>query len=139
MAKHKYIETPEIMWELFLKYVKATKDSPKMRMDFKGKEACKVFYELEVCLTMEGFENYVADIPEYPLTLEQYFSNTNEAFKEYIAICSRITRKIRQDQIEGGMSGIYNPSITQRLNSLVDRKEMDIKGVKPILTERIKK
>ena len=83
---------------------------------------------------MEGFENYVADIPEHPLSLEQYFSNTNDAFKKYIAICSHIRRKIRQDQIEGGMSGIYNPSITQRLNGLVDKQEIVkhkvIKGIR---------
>ena len=36
----------------------------------------------------------------------------------------RVLRKtIRQDQIEGGMAGVYNPSITQRLNSLVEKTE----------------
>jgi hypothetical protein len=30
---------------------------------------------------------------------------------------------IRQDQIEGGMAGVYNPSITQRLNGLKENIE----------------
>ena len=33
---------------------------------------------------------------------------------------------MRQDQIEGGMAGMYNPSITQRLNSLVEKTQTTI-------------
>ena len=34
-----------------------------------------------------------------------------------------VYKDIRNNQIEGGMAGIYNPSITQRLNGLVERTE----------------
>ena len=112
------------MWDLFKKYTKHTKANPIKKMDFKGKEVTTVHYELERCLTMEGFENYVADIPDHPMSLEHYFANTGEDYKKYLTICSRIRKSIRQDQIEGGMSGIYNPSITQRLNGLVDKQEV---------------
>jgi hypothetical protein len=44
-------------------------------------------------------------------------------YNEYQPICSRIKEQIRQDQIEGGMVGQYNPSITQRLNNLTDKQE----------------
>jgi hypothetical protein len=44
-------------------------------------------------------------------------------YDDYMTICSRIKEQIRQDQIEGGMVGQYNPSITQRLNNLTDKQE----------------
>jgi hypothetical protein len=71
---------------------------------------------------MEGFENYVADL-DIILSLDQYFSNQGGLYADYVGVCSRVRRNIRQNQIEGGMAGIYNPSITQRLNSLVERQE----------------
>ena len=124
MAKHKYIKTPEAMWKLFQKYTKHTKDKPFKRMDFKGKFSTKVYYELERCLTLEGFENFVADIPDHPTSLDHYFANADKKYEKYLAVCLRIRKSIRQDQIEGGMSGVYNPSITQRLNGLVDKQEI---------------
>jgi len=35
---------------------------------------------------------------------------------------------IRQDQISGGMVGQYNPSITQRLNGLVEKSQVENDG-----------
>jgi hypothetical protein len=37
---------------------------------------------------------------------------------------------IRQDQIEGGMVGQFNPSITQRLNSLTEKTDVTSQGEK---------
>ena len=123
MGKRKYIESPDKMWQLFQEYKDYTKNNPKLKMDFKGKDADEVWYKLEIPLTLEGFENYVANIDGMPMDLSNYFANSNDAYKEYSTICSRIRKVIRQDQIEGGMAGIYNPSITQRLNGLVDKAE----------------
>lgn len=132
MAKKKYIETPEILWELFQDYVKTVKSKPILVHDFVGKDAEEVRREKERPLTLDGFENYVADIPRMPLDLGDYFENRNEKYTEFSAICSRIKKVIRQDQIEGGMAGIYNPSITQRLNGLVDKKEIDHNVEQPL-------
>ncbi len=123
MAKKKYIETPEKMWQLFLDYAAHTKDHPITVKDFIGPKAITVHRELQKPLTMEGFENFVAN-QGLNLSLEQYFSNTENRYEKYIAICSRIRKSIRQDQIEGGMTGIYNTSITQRLNNLTEKHEV---------------
>ena len=135
MGKHKYIESPEKMWELFLEYQEDTKSNPKKKNDFAGKDADEVIKKLERPLTMEGFENYVAD-QDIIDNMGQYFANTEGRYIIYQTICSRIRRSIRQDQIEGGMVGIYNPSITQRLNGLKESieesgsKEITIKVVR---------
>ena len=127
MGKRKYIETPEKMWEHFVSYKKETKEKPIIVKDWVGKDAVDVYREKERPLTLEGFENWCAD-NDIIDSIDQYFANTDNRYSEYVGICSRIRKVIRQDQIEGGMVGIYNPSITQRLNGLVDKKETEIKG-----------
>ncbi len=117
----KYIETPERMWELFAAYVEEVKSNPRKKVVFVGKDGMQKDEPLERPLTMEGFELYVADLG-IAQDLSHYFSNANKAYDEYLAICSRIRKAIRRDQIEGGMVGQYNASITQRLNGLADNQ-----------------
>lgn len=127
MGKNKYIESPEKFWELFQEYRKETKNNPFLLHDYVGKDGLSAHKEKERCLTLDGFEEYVAD-KGIIQDLGDYFANTNENYNEYSTICTRVKRAIRRDQIEGGMAGVYNPSITQRLNGLVDKKETEIKG-----------
>jgi hypothetical protein len=119
----KYIETPEKMWEYFAAYKKQVKDNPRKKMVFGGKDFNSDFEKLERPLTMEGFENYCYDNIG---CVEQYFKNKDGLYTDYIPICSRIRKEIRQDQIEGGMVGQYNPSITQRLNGLVEKQQSEV-------------
>jgi len=62
--------------------------------------------------------------------LDQYFANREERYSEYVSICTRIKKAIKQDQIEGGMVGQYNASITQRLNGLTERVDQTSGGEK---------
>ena len=121
----KYIETPEKMWEYFEAYRAEVKANPRTKTVFPGKDAIPQREPLERPLTLEGFENWCADAGIIE-DLGDYFSNTKGNYADYSAICSRIRRVIRQDQIEGGMVGQYNASITQRLNALVDKQENQV-------------
>ncbi len=129
MGIHKYIESPELMWSLFTNYKKETNTIPLTQKDWVGKDATEVQREYTKALTMEGFECYVMDYTRitYP-DLTNYFENKEDRYSDFIPICSRIRREIRRDQIEKGLAGLINPSITQRLNGLVDKKQTDIKG-----------
>ena len=49
-------------------------------------------------------------------------------YEAYVSICSHIKEEIRQDQIEGGMVGQFNPSITQRLNGLTEKTDVTTQG-----------
>lgn len=124
-GRPKNIPTPQYLYELFTQYKQTVKNAPRKVHDFVGKDAVEVFREKEVPLTYEGFQNFVEDLGVIK-TLDHYFINWEGRYGEFVAICTRIKREIRQDQIEGGMVGIYNPSITQRLNGLVDKTETDI-------------
>jgi hypothetical protein len=129
MGRNKHIETPEKMWEYFLAYKKQVKSNPILVHDFVGKDALDVRKEKERPLTIDGFECWCYD-NEIISDLSQYFANTEQRYSEYQTICSRIRKAVRTDQIEGGMSGIYNPSITQRLNNLVEKTQTDVKVTK---------
>jgi hypothetical protein len=106
--------------------------------DFVGKDGQEVRRERERPLTMEGFECFVWD-EEIAEGVEQYFSNRDGRYADFVGICSRIRKEIRQDQISGGMAGIYNPSITQRLNGLVDKTDAKTEGIQKITIERVNK
>jgi hypothetical protein len=125
MGRPNKIHSPEHLWELFQAYKKHTKDNPFIVKDFVGKDAETVYREKERPLTIEGFENYCAD-QEIIGDLSHYFANTRGRYKRFLTICSRIRREVRADQIEGGMAGMYNPSITQRLNNLVEKVQQTI-------------
>ena len=126
MGKNKYIETPQKMWELFEQYKAYTKSRPILVQDFVGKDGDEVNRKKERPLTIDGFECWCYD-NDIISDLSQYFANTEQRYNEYQTICSRIRKAVRTDQIEGGMSGIYNPSITQRLNGLTDKSEVMVK------------
>ena len=131
MAKHKYIETPEKMWELFERYIKYLKENPFKVKDWVGGMGKMVLREKERPVTMEGFREFGH---KNGVTVLHYFDNPDNAYEDYRVICSRIKDFIRSEQIEGGMAGIYNPSITQRLNNLVERSENKHEVTEVIIT-----
>lgn len=142
-GRHKHIETPERMWELFESYRAEIKENPITIIEQKKgntilpkgltPEEFKIYSNSLVelpaqrPLTMEGFQNYL-DKEEVITDVSDYFENKDKRYDLYVRTCARIKRVIRQDQIEGGMAGIYNPSITQRLNNLKELTETELKG-----------
>ena len=122
VGRPKNIETPEKMWELFLDYKQSIKGTPIKVHDFVGKDAEEVERKKERPLTLEGFSNWCFE-KDITTNIDQYFANSKDIYPEFSSICSRIRLIIKQDQIEGGMVGIYNPSITQRLNGLTEKIE----------------
>jgi hypothetical protein len=121
-GRPKAIESPEAMYNLFQEYCEHTKANPIKVKDWVGGMAKPVVREKEIPLTMEGFEIY-GFRQGIVIGLDQYFANREGRYEEFVSICMRIRKEIRDDQIRGGMAGIYNPSITQRLNNLVEKTE----------------
>jgi hypothetical protein len=129
MGKRKYIETPEKLWEYFQEYKKETKSKPFLIKDWVGKDAFNVQREKERPLTIEGLECWLFE-KDIIGDLSHYFANTDNKYTEYLTICHAIKKAVRQDQIEGGMAGMYNPSITQRLNGLVEKTQTEVNVTK---------
>ena len=132
----KYIETPEKLWELFEAYKNNVKDNPRIKVEYVGKDGERVNTPLERPLTMEGFECFVLNNTKitYP-DLTEYFEGKNESYKDYFPISARIAREIRADQIDGGMVGQFNASITARLNNLKETSETNVTVTQPIFPD----
>ena len=120
VGRPRNLNSPEQLYELFERYKRDVKANPRIKSVFGGKEFEERAEPLERPLTMEGFELFCWDEVGQ---VEQYFKNIDKRYEEFIPICSRIRKEIRRDQIEGGMVGQYNPSITQRLNGLKEQVE----------------
>ena len=96
------------------------KDQPKVQ--YVGKDGKRVEDYPVLPLTMDGFEVYCYDNHG---VVHHYFSNTDNYYDDFCSICSHIKKQIREHQITGGMLGQFNPSITQRLNGLVEKQHID--------------
>jgi DNA polymerase II small subunit/DNA polymerase delta subunit B len=120
VGRPRNLNSPEQLYELFKRYKEDVKANPRIKYVYGGKEFEERAEPLERPLTMEGFEVFCWDEVGQ---VEQYFKNLEKRYDEYLPICSRIRREIREDQITGGMVGQYNASITQRLNNLKEQVE----------------
>ena len=124
MGRFKLIETPEKLYDYFEEYKEYIKTNP--RTIDKALQSGKIAKEtLRVPLTMDAFEIFCF---QKGFTVEHYFRNTNGAYEDYCGICNIIKKEIRADQIEGGMVGQYNSSITQRLNGLIEKSDVTTNG-----------
>lgn len=125
MGRPNNIKDEQQLWELFLEYKDFVKNNPYKVIDYVGKDAIPVQREKERPLTFEGFECFVWD-KGVSKGIDHIFANQNGRYKRFLSICSRIRKEIRNEQIQGGMAGMYNPSITQRLNNLVDKQQVQV-------------
>jgi hypothetical protein len=117
----KLIETPEKLMQMFEEYKTYVANNPRTKYVLSQKTAEMIAEPLRVPLTIEGFEVWA--FKDYS-DVHHYFDNTDGRYSEYRTVCSHIKKEIRRDQIEGGMVGQYNPSITQRLNALKEQTDV---------------
>ena len=103
-------------WEEYKEHLKEEANKWQ-KVQYVGKDGQRVTDPQKVPLTFEGFKIYCRN--NYG-NIEQYFVNKDGYYNEFVSICSHIKEEIRTDQIVGGLLGFYNPSITHRLNNLVE-------------------
>jgi len=132
VGRPRNLNNPEELQALFDRYKADVKANPRIKSVFGGKEFEERAEPLERPLTLEGFELFCYNEVG---CVEDYFKNTDKRYNEFTPICTRIRKAIRQDQIEGGMVGQYNPSITQRLNGLTEKVESTIITEQPLFPE----
>lgn len=127
MGRPRRIESPQDLWQAFINYSTDVKSRPIIVKDWVGAKAVEVLREKERPLTMDGFYLYCAN-NDICADIYDYFANKNGAYTDLTDTCTRIKACIKEDQISGGMAGIYNPSITQRLNNLKEAQDITTDG-----------
>lgn len=106
-------------WEAYKEYLKLEANE-WVKVQYVGKDGDRVAEPQKVPYTFEGFKRFCRK--NYG-EVEQYFTNQDRFYDDFIGICRAIKEEIRENQIIGGLLGFHNPSITQRLNGLTDKTD----------------
>lgn len=125
--------TPESLLNAFKQYKEFVKSNPILVEDYVGKDAERVMRRKEQPLTMFGFEEWCFE-NNIAKGVEQYFSNRDGRYKEFMGICTHIKNSIKADQARGGMVGIYNSSLTARLVGVSDKTETKLEATIETIT-----
>jgi hypothetical protein len=125
MAKHKYIETPEKLWEYFLEYVEKERNSPMLKREYVGKDGIEVDTPLQVPITFEGFECYLQD-QNIIEDLGKYSANTDKAYTEYVTIITRIRQNCFVQNFKGASVGLFNANIIAKKLGLIEKMQTTI-------------
>lgn len=120
-TKQHYVGVDEL-WQLFLSYVETRKSDPIKVEDWVGAAAKRVDRKREKPLTKNGFFLYVKNVKG--CWVKHYFEKkATVPYEPYKEIIDMIEESIKDDQIVGAMCGIYNATITARLNGLTEKVE----------------
>jgi hypothetical protein len=122
MGKHKYIETPEKMWELFCEYVEYERSNPMYKREYVGKDGEQVDTPLQVPITFEGFECYLADKGVIN-DLGDYASNKNGQYNDFSTIITRIRTNCFVQNYKGAAVGLFNANLVAKKIGLISKVE----------------
>ena len=120
--KHKYIKSPEQLWGYFCDYVKHESQNPMFKADYVGKEGERVNTPLQVPITFEGFECYLADL-DIIQDLGHYAANTGGNYESYCTIITRIRKNCFVQNYKGAAVGLFNANLVAKKLGLVDKVE----------------
>jgi len=123
MAKPRYIETPEKLYELFEQYTEDTKR--RVRTIPKATNKGVLYEEHVPPLTIDGFKTYAN---KQGTDINRYWYNVDGTLNEYVSIVTRIKEEIRNDQVEGALVGQYQQNIVARLNNLTEKTDVTTNG-----------
>lgn len=127
-------EELERAWELYKENLKI-EALEWVKVQYVGKEGQRMSDPFKLPYTMEGFSVFC--YKNYGV-IKEYFLNRDGYYDDFNTICSHIKEEIRSNQVTGGLLGIFNPSITQRLNLLVEKIE-DVTPQPKHITIKIKR
>ena len=123
MAKPRYIQTPEKLYELFEQYTEDTKR--RVRTIPKATNKGVLYEEHVPPLTIDGFKTYAN---KQGTDINRYWYNVDGTLNEYVSIVTRIKEEIRNDQVEGALVGQYQQNIVARLNNLTEKTDVTTNG-----------
>lgn len=134
MHPTRIFKSPEELEKAWIEFKEDTKNQSNewKKIQYVGKDGNRVEDSMKIPLTLEGFERFCRN--KYGC-VSQYFDNKDGYYTEFVAICSYIRKEIRENQIIGGMLGFFNPSITQRLNNLTEKQEVEQRSLNIDATE----
>ena len=134
MPKHKYIETPEKLWDLFEQYVIHEKDNPMFKVEYVGKDGRIEKTPLETPITFEGFECYLED-KGIINDLGDYSKNDDGRYTAYAPIITRIQKNCFVHNYKGAAVGLFNANLIAKKLGLIDKQQHEIKYEQPLFPD----
>lgn len=116
--------TPEELEAYFERYKEWVANNPILVQDYVGKDGTEVDRKKNRPLTFDGFEIWLRKNSKIKCC-QHILDNVKSAYNDFIYVARYIKASVKEDQIEGGMAGIYNPNITARLNGLTEKIQED--------------
>lgn len=123
VGRPRLLKSPEEMWNLFTDYVDHAGLHPVIKRELNQRTGEVIEIPIDRPLTIEGFFTFAWDRLG---DINGYFYNVNNEYADFLTITSRIKQSIREQQISGGMGGVYNANLTARLNGLTDKVQNEI-------------
>lgn len=121
-GRPKKIKDSSTLYKWFEQYKNYSVNNPIQKMDFKGRDADTVHYELERPLTWTGFKVWL--YKNHKITnLDEYKANKNNVYSEYSSILSVIGDEIYQHQFDGACVGVFQYGIIARKLGLSEKTE----------------
>jgi len=125
MAKHKYIETPELLWQYWQEYKEEVDGKPDVQQVATGKGVFDI--KVKKPYLRQGFEAYV--YRTYGFHVHHYLDNMDGSYDEYWGVVTHIRNEWQTDQLEGTITGRYKaPNLIARLNGLADKMDNKTDG-----------
>ena len=124
-GREKLFSSPEILWQEACRYFEWCDNNPLIEVDYKGKDADRVDIPHMRAYTWNGLEVFL-DIN----SLREY--KTNELYKDFSQVISRIGKIIDTQKFEGAAAGLLNANIIARDLGLSDKQELTGKDGDPL-------
>lgn len=122
-GRDKLFSSPDILWAEACKYFSWCDKHPLESVEFNGKDAIECIVPKMRAYTWSGLEHYL-DIESF----REY--KTNETYKDFSQVITRIEKIIYTQKFEGAAAGLLNANIISRDLGLIDKQDLTTKGDK---------
>lgn len=127
MGQPRNLNSPQELWEHFVKYVEYEKEHPFTKREYVGKDGRAEDTKLLAPLTMEAFKSYLWDVEVG--CIDRYLKNANEAFNDYVPIITRIKDKIFAHNFKGAAGNLMKENLIARQLHLKEQSEVQTQTI----------
>jgi hypothetical protein len=118
-----------LLIRLFNEYREELRINPILVHDFVGKDGDPVHRKRQRMLTISGFRSFARTKGH---VIKKYFDNKKGKYDFMADVTEMILDAMLAENLEGAAAGIYNASIVQRLNNLVEKSETTVVPEQPL-------
>lgn len=125
VGQPKKIPSGETLYTWFEQYKKSNDNNPVTKMDFKGKDADMVIYEIDRPLSWLNFKVWLYKNQGVGMsTVDDYKANKDNVYDAYSGIIRVIDAEIFGNQYDGAAAGVYQQNIVARRLGLADKSDV---------------